>query len=130
VFGGSLHATGIKGVELIVKNFEQLRTKKVIIFAVGCSPAREEAIQHVKDVNFTDECKVKVKFFYFRGAFDYHKLSFIDKMMMYMLKIKLKIKKEEELDEDSRGLLACYHQPVDWTNKGDIQAIAQCIKEE
>ena len=124
VFGGSLHAVGIKGVELITKNFEQLKSKKIIVFATGCSPAKEEAIEHVIDHNFTVDIKEKIKFFYLRGAFNYSKLNFIDKLMMSLLKRNEK-KKQEDLDQDSRELLAVYNNPVDWT---DEKAIAPLVK--
>jgi len=129
VFGGSLHAVGIKGVELIAKNFEQLKTKKIIVFATGCSPAKEEAIQHVINHNFTADIKEKIKFFYLRGAFNYSKLNFIDKFMMSLLKIKLKKKKQEDLDQDSRDLLAVYNNPVDWTDEKAIAPLAKYIME-
>jgi menaquinone-dependent protoporphyrinogen IX oxidase len=128
VFGGSLHAVGITGVKLITDNFEKLRNKKIVVFAIGCSPAREEAIKHVKNHNFAVDIKDKIEFFYLRGAFNYNKLNFIDKIMMALLKRKLK-KKKEELDEDSKGLLASYDNPVDWTDEKAIVPIVKYIME-
>lgn len=130
IFGGFLHAVGISGVKIITDNFQKIMDKKVVIFAVGCSPEREDAISHVSSSNFTKEMKEKISFFYLRGAFNYDKLDFVDKMMMKALKLKLERKKEKELDEDSKGLLACYDNPVDWTDKGAIAPIIKCINEE
>lgn len=127
VFGGSLHAVGISGVKIITDNFKEIMDKKVIVFAVGCSPERENIINHVVSSNFTDEIKEKINFFYLRGAFNYKKLGFIDKMMMNLLKLKLKRMKEEELDEDSKGLLESYNKPIDWTDKEAIIPIVECI---
>ncbi|GIM29278.1 flavodoxin [Clostridium polyendosporum] len=127
IFGGSLHAAGIKGVKIITDNFKQLMNKKIIVFAVGCSPGRKDAINHVLYNNFTNDMKERVNFFYLRGAFNYKKLGFIDKIMMSALKSKLKRMKKEELDEDSRGLLECYDNPVDWTDKKTIIPIIECI---
>ena len=127
VFGGSLHAVGIKGVDLITKNFDQLKNKKIIVFATGCSPAKEEAIKHVIDHNFTVDIKENIKFFYLRGSFNYSKLNFVDKMMMSMLKRKLKKKKPEELDEDTKGLLDAYNNPVDWTDEKAIAPLVSAI---
>lgn len=128
VFGGSLHAVGITGVKLITDNFEKLRNKKIIVFAIGCSPVKEEAIEHVKNHNFAVDIKDKIEFFYLRGAFNYNKLKFIDKIMMSLLKRKLK-KKKQELDEDSKGLLASYDNPVDWTDEKAIVPIVKHIME-
>lgn len=127
VFGGSLHAVGIKGIKLITDNFNQLKDRRIIVFGIGASTVRSEVIQHVLDHNFTEEIKQKINFFYMRGAFNYNKLSFVDKTLMYMLKIKLQMKKKEELDEDSRGLLDCYAKPNDWADKKAIIPIVECI---
>lgn len=83
------------------------------MFGIGASTVREDTIKHIIEYNFDEKIRRKVNFFYLRGAFNYNKLSFVDKILMNVLKIKLKMKKEEELDEDSKGLLACYDNPVD-----------------
>lgn len=127
VYGGSLHAVGIKGVKIITDNFNQFKGKKVIVYGVGASPAREEAIKAVFDKNFDDRIKEKVNFFMLRGGFNYSKLSAGDKILMNMLKHQLEKKKPEELDEDMKGLLACYDQPSDWTDKAAIAPIIDCI---
>ncbi len=127
VYGGSLHAVGIKGVKLISDNFSQLENKKVIVYGVGASPAREEAIKAVFEKNFAEGIRDKVNFFMLRGGFNYHKLSIGDKFMMNMLKRHLEKKKPEELDEDMKGLLACYNEPSDWTDQGAIAPIIDCI---
>lgn len=129
IFGGFLHAVGISGVKIITDNFKKIMDKKIIVFAVGCSPEREDAISHISSNNFTDEMKGKISFFYLRGAFNYEKLDFVDKMMMKALKLKLERKSKENLDEDSKGLLACYDNPVDWADKSAIIPIIQCIGE-
>lgn len=128
VFGGFLHAVGISGIKIITDNFKKMMNKKIIVFAVGCSQGKEEATNHVISNNFTDDMKERINFFYLRGAFNYKKLGFADKMMMSALRLKLKRRKKEELDEDSRGLLECYDNPVDWTDKKAIIPIIECIK--
>lgn len=128
IFGGFLHAVGISGIKVITDNFKELENKKLIIFAVGCSPEREDAKAQIISSNFKDKQKEKISFFYLRGAFNYNKLDFIDKTMMNALRLKLKSKKEEELDEDSKGLLECYDNPVDWTDKKAITPILECAK--
>lgn len=127
VFGGSLYAVGIIGIELIKENFKDLGDRKIIVFSVGASPARKEVLKHVLDHNFTDEMKQKIQYFHLRGGFNYAKLNFIDKVLMYLLRLKLKMKKKEDLDQDSRELLVCYTHPADWTNKKFIVPIIDCI---
>lgn len=128
IFGGSLHAVGIKGLKLITRNFEVLSDKKIIVFAVGCSPARDEDIKHVISSNFSETMMNNIKFFYLRGAFNYRKLGIVDKTMMNLLRIKLKRMKAP--DADAVGLLASYDKPVDWTNKKYIEPIIKYIKKD
>lgn len=127
VFGGGLYAVGILGFPEIKKQFAQLQDKQWIVFAVGASPARKEAFEHVLNSNLTDEMKGKVQFFMLRGAFNYQGLNRFDRFLMWMMKLKLKSKKPEDLDADGKGMLASYGRPVDWTNKKAIQPIIACI---
>jgi hypothetical protein len=123
-----LYATGILGFSLIKKNFDKLKDKKVIVFSVGASPAYSEAINDIKNNNFTGVMKEKVYFFHLRGGFNYKKLNLIDRVLMYLLKKKIEHKKPDELTDDEKGMLACYKHPVDWTNKKSINPIIESIK--
>jgi len=38
ITGGSLHAVGISGVDIIRKNLPRLKEKTIVIFATGASP--------------------------------------------------------------------------------------------
>ena len=128
IFGGSLHAVGIKGIKLITKNFKELQDKKIIVFAVGCSLPHKEALAQVYHHNFNRLPNAAINFFYLRGAFNYNDLSSSDKLMMNALKAKLKMKKESELSEDAKNLLACYDHAADWTDKNTILPIIECTK--
>lgn len=127
VYGGSLHAVGIKGVKLITDNFERLQGKKIIVFCTGASPVRAETTQLVYERNFDARMREKIAFFYLRGAFDYSKLGTVDRMLMYALKLKLQRKKEAELDEDERGLLNSYEHPEDWTDRAALEPIVALV---
>ena len=126
IFGGGMYAVGINGVKLISKNFDNLKTKKVVVFATGASPAREEVIHEVLDKNFTSEQQKYIKFFYLRGGFDYSKLSLLNKVLMKMLKWKLK--RKTKLTPDERGMLAAYDTPVDFTRKKNIGELIAYVK--
>jgi menaquinone-dependent protoporphyrinogen IX oxidase len=127
VYIGSLYAVGILGFPLIKDNFVQLRDKKVIVATVGATPPYPEAIEHVRNSNFTDEMKEKVHYFHLRGAFDYKKLNLADKLLMTLLKLKIQKKKSDERSSDEIGMLASYRRPTDWTNKKSIAPILECI---
>lgn len=127
VYGGSLYATGILGFSFIKKNFDKIKDKKVIVFSVGASPAYPEAINHIKNNNFTEEMKERIHFFHLRGGFNYKRLNLIDKALMFLLKKKIEHKNPDKLTNDEKGMLACYKNPVDWTNKKSINPIIELI---
>ena len=123
IYGGSLYAGGIIGVKLIKENINKLKDKKVVVFATGASPLREDVINEVRNKNFTKEQQEDIKFFYLRGGFNYSKLNPFDKFLMILLKWKIKTKKEEELTNDEIGMLTAYDKPVDFTMKKNIERI-------
>lgn len=123
VYGGSLYAVGIIGVKLITKNINKLKGRKLLVFATGASPSRNEVIREVADKNFTPEQQKYIKFFYLRGGFNYSKLNSIDKFLMTLLKWKIKNKKQEELSNDEIGMLSIYDKPVDFTVRKNIDSI-------
>ena len=125
IYGGGMYAKSINGAKLITKNYEQLKDKKLILFAVGSTPVREETNMFIKEANIPANQIDHINFFYLRGGFDYHKLTLIDKILMSMLKVKLKNVKNP--DADQKGLLAAYHQPLDFTKRKNIQPIIDCV---
>ena len=123
IYGGSLYAGGIIGVKLIKENINKLKDKKVVVFATGASPLREDVMNEVRNKNFTKEQQEDIKFFYLRGGFNYSKLNPFDKFLMILLKWKIKNKKKEELTNDEIGMLTAYDKPVDFTMKKNIERI-------
>ena len=85
IYGGSLHAVGISGVDIIKENMEKFTDKKIIVFATGASPHRPEIMEEVKNRNFGPEERQRIRFFYFRGGFDYSKLGFVNKILMTLM---------------------------------------------
>jgi menaquinone-dependent protoporphyrinogen IX oxidase len=128
VYGGSMYVVGILGIDLIRKNFDHIKDKKVIVFSVGASPAHADAVKAVKNKNFTKEMNEKIHFFHLRGGFDYSKLKSLDRFLIYLLKKKIEFKKVSERDNDEIGMLTSIGKPVDWTNTKHIQPIVECIR--
>jgi menaquinone-dependent protoporphyrinogen IX oxidase len=120
IFGGSLHAVGISGLKLIKNNLRRLGGKKIIVFAVGASPPRENVLTEVRDNNVSPEMS-EVRFFYLRGGFDYSKLDRVNKVLMILLKIRLAFKKHKTSDEI--GMLTAYSKPIDCTRKDNIKTL-------
>lgn len=125
VYGAALYASGINGIKFITDNFNKLKEKKLIVFTLGATPVRPEILEEVKNNNLTAEQQKYIKFFMLRGGFDYSKLTFIDKILMNILKAKIKFKKNRSSDE--RGMLNSYSHPVDFTNEKNIKPIVDAI---
>lgn len=120
IYGGGLYAGGISGIKAITKNIDKIKEKRIIVFATGVCPGRDEELEQVKKANFTDDKQKYIKFFYLRGGFNYQKLNFSNKILMSLLKLKLRLKTKKNLTSDERGMLAVYNKPVDFTNKKKI----------
>ncbi len=118
IFGGSLHVTGISGVDIIKKKMGKLKDKNIIIFAVGASPANDAIVKELIEKNFSAEEQNKIKLYYLRGGFNFDKLDILNKIIMTLLKWKLYFKKNKSPDE--AGMLAAFSKPVDFTRKENI----------
>ncbi len=125
IYGGSLHALGISGVNIIKNNLNKLRKKKIIIFTTGASLAKESIVSEVKDSNFSAEEQKQIQFYYFRGGFDFSKLNLINKILMTLLKWKIKLKRHRTPDE--KGMLAAYSKPMDFTKKENIGELLEYV---
>ena len=125
VFGGGLHAVGIRGFRKFrrLMSLPGAKGKKVAVFATGASPAREEAVNHVRDANLSPEERAQYGFFYMRGGFDYARLQKIDKIAMTLLKLKIRMKPEKKRTPDERGMLSAYAKPVDFTRKRNTRPL-------
>jgi menaquinone-dependent protoporphyrinogen IX oxidase len=126
IYGAGMYAVGINGIKLITKNYNQLRDKKIIVFAVGATPVRKETIEEIQKMNIPAEQLDKIQFFYLRGGFDYSRLTLFNKFLMTLLKLKLKRVKSP--DADQKGMLASYTHPLDFTNRKYIEPIIHCVK--
>lgn len=123
IFGGGMYAGGMNGVKLIRRNLDKLSGKKLILFAVGSNPGRDEDIIPFWNRLFTEEQQENMGLFYLRGGFDYSKLGLKDKILMNMLKKHLQ--KLENPSEDDLGLLAAYDTPIDCTDRANIAQLVE-----
>jgi len=130
IYGGSLYMVGILGFDVYKKHFHRFNEKQLVVFTVGASPAKPEDLKDVTDNNFTDEIKEKVNYYHLRGGFNFKRLNAIDKVLMTLLKLKFKLKRNKNLTDEEKGMLASYDKPYDWMNKKHIAKIVEQIKKE
>ncbi len=126
ICGGGCYAGTINGSKLITKNLARLSEKKLILFAVGSSSGADKDIVPFWEKNLTAEQRQAVAHFYLRGGFDYGRLGSADKLLMNMLKSHLK--KIKDPDEETRGLLAAYDTPVDFTDNERLTELLKYVK--
>lgn len=126
IFGGSLSAIGINGIKLFKKYLQEIKDRKIIIYAVGASPHKDGIEEEIINANFNNEEKRLIKFYYLRGGFNFGKLNIKNKILMTLLKYKLKLKRNKTPDEF--GMLSAYENPVDYTKKDKITEIIKYVR--
>ncbi len=126
IYGGSLFASGILGVNRLKKALNRLQGKKVIVFGVGLAPMEAETIEKLRNHNFTAEEMEKIRFFYFRGGFNLGGLPLPDQLMMKLMKriIERKQRKGETLNSDEADMLEVFNKVTDFT---DIHYIDELV---
>lgn len=126
IYGGGLYAVGINGINLIKNNYDALKDKNLVVFATGATPPCEDDLTKVREMNFTEEQRKVIKFFYFRGGFDFSKLNIGNKILMSMMKAKLK--NEKEPSDDESGMLEAFEKPVDFTDRDNILPLIKYVE--
>jgi len=133
LFGSGLYAGQNKAALLIVKYFEQIQDKKVVLFTCGLADVTNETniinINKALDTVLTPEIRNRIKIFHVRGGIDYHNLSFVHKTMMKVVHMKLSKTPENELNDEDRAFMATYGQQIDFSDKKMTEPIIRYCKQ-
>lgn len=128
IFGGSLYASGIRGVSLITKNFEKLRDKRLFVFTVGVSdPTDPQRFQPILEKNFSPAMRKQIHFFHFRGGLDYSKMSFVHRAMMKMLKSMLEKKDPSERTAEDKEIIRTFGGKVDFFDAETVTPLVETV---
>lgn len=127
IFGGSVYASGIKGLSLIKNNTDKLKAKRVICFAVGAAPDDEANLKGLRQKNMSDDLN-KYELFYCRGALNLDKMKGMDKMIMNMFKKMVSKKDPETLEPSEASILTNLDSVEDWTDKKYLEPLIAHIK--
>lgn len=130
IFGGSMLAGNVRGIEYISKHRDAFCGKNLIIFTCGISNPNNTdqtekinaAIRGKLPENF--QC---AKIFHLRGSIDYSKLRFLDKTMLKMMCTMLINKPSSERTEDEQIIIDTYGQSVDFINRESIAPIVRYV---
>ena len=132
IIGSGLYAGKIKGVDIIIKNFELLRNKKIIIFTCGLSDysktGNKNSIYHRLKKEFPEKIIEKIKVFYLRGGINYKKLSLKHKILMWMKKKQILKEGIEKSNEEAKEFIETYGKVIDFMDKNNIKELIDYCK--
>lgn len=127
VYGGGVYVGKVNGINFIVKNYDKIKSKKIIIFTVGMESIKENLNKSILEKNFSiDEIK-NIKIFNFRGGFNYNTLTLLDKVLMKGLKSSISKKSNCDLTEDDKIILEGFEKEIDLCNKKSIDLLVESI---
>lgn len=132
IHGGGLYAGGLSGINTIVKNFNAISGKEIILFSCGLAdPKDPENAAHIEAglaKVLTLEMSGKIKQFHLRGGIHYAELGPIHKAMMAMLRKAMLQKGYDNLRPEDQLMLDTYGQVVDFTDKDTIQPLLDYVR--
>ncbi len=128
IYGGGLYAEIISGVNLITKNFDKLKEKKIVVFSTGITPldCREYYDEMVIEKNFKPEMRDKIKVFNFMGKMILNELSIPHKAAIKTLK-KLMGSKENPTEMEKLLVDLC-DKDGDFTDREAIGGLIEYAK--
>lgn len=130
IYGGGLYAEVIGGVQIITKNLESLKEKKIAIFTTGITPldCREYYDKLVLARNFRGGVPDNVKVFNFMGKMILDELTPVHRAAIKTLK-KIMSGKKNPTDMEKLLIELC-DADGDFTDKGAIGGLVEYVKGE
>lgn len=125
VYGGGLYAGGISGVDAIVKQFDAIRDKTIVLFTVGLADPAQTDYSAICDKNIPAAIRDRIQLFHLQGGIDYKRLSWIHKAMMAVMK-RMTLRKADKNDED-RAFLETYGKAIDFTARENIKPLVNFV---
>ena len=128
VFGSWCMAGGITKLPWFKKQIPALSSaeKKLIVYAVGASPADSPDVPVAMRKSFSDAEWPLVKVFYCPGGLNYDKMSGASKLGMKML-LKILSSKKDQTEEDLKQIEMISHS-YDISDKKYAEAVAAELK--
>ena len=124
IHGGGLYAGGLSGINTIVKNFDAISDKEIILFSCGLADPRDpENTAHIEAglaKVLKPEMFGKIKQFHLRGGINYAALSLTHKAMMAMLRKTMLQKGCQNLRPEDQLMLDTYGKAIDFSDRDTI----------
>lgn len=129
ICGGGLYAEVIAGANLITKNIEQLKDKKLIVFSTGITPldCHEYYDTLVREKNFKGDSLSYIKVYHFMGKMILNELSVVHRTAIRALK-KLMSGKENPSPMEKMLIDLC-DADGDFTDRAAIEELVEYVKQ-
>ena len=124
ILGSSIYAGKIKGTDILVKNFENIKNKRLLIFTCGIADTENE--QGMTEINnkigslIPENVRAALTIFNLQGGINFQMLSWRHKMIMKILNLALSHKATSDLTEDNIKFLNSYGKNRDYTSRDNI----------
>ena len=132
IHGGGLYAGGLSGIQTIVKNYDAISNKRIILFSCGLAdPEDPENVAHIEaglEKVLTPEMREKIRQFHLRGGIDYSRLGLTHKAMMAMLRRVMLKKGCGNLRSEDQMMLDTYGGTVDFTNRESLAPLLSYVR--
>ena len=124
IHGGGLYAGGLSGIQTIVKNYDAISDKEIVLFSCGLADPRDpENTAHIEAglaKVLKPEMFGKIKQFHLRGGINYAALSLTHKAMMAMLRKTMLQKGCQNLRPEDQLMLDTYGKAIDFSDRDTI----------
>ncbi len=127
LFGSPVYMGKIKYAGFIKRNWEVLRTRRVILFAVTGVPSGDPRRKKALEASLPARMRSEVLYYPLRGAFNYRGLTLFDKLLMSGPRLRFQI--ESLVKRNGRETPAPFSTPLDWTDKTAIEPIVDILSD-
>jgi len=126
VLGGDIIEGKIGGMSFIRKNFEELKDKEIVVFAVGATPKDEKNMPDIVDFNFKD-LPESIPCFYCPGKWIDELMTFKDRLMSLLLKRTVYRRRNRALQPWESSILHSDGANLEWTSKENLAQVIEYI---
>lgn len=127
IYGGGLYAEKIKGINFIIKSYEELKNKNIIVFTTGITPTTyRDYYDNINKKGLEPHMIGKIKFYNYPGKMILSELSLLHKAMIKSL--KKMVSKKENLTEMEKMLIDMCSADADLTDKNAIGELVEYVK--
>ena len=127
ILGSSIYSGSITGADILIKNFNRIKNKKLVIFTCGIADVGNAdnmaLINKSIQKKFPEDLKAAVKIFNLQGGINYQNLSFKHKLIMGIMYNGISHKATSDITESDQKFLDAYGKNRDYTSEDNLEDI-------